>query len=109
MSPPHTGFALSVKLYGFISNWGLVEKVFGVALDNALANGVSINMLRSQLKMKGFFIGDGDLFHMRCCAHILNLVVQDGLKHIDDSVCKIRDSVKYVSKDKVMLVSAIHY
>ena len=46
---------------------------------------------------------------MRCCAHILNLVVQDGLKHIDDSVCKIRDSVKYVSKDKVMLVSAIHY
>ncbi|XP_025670511.2 zinc finger BED domain-containing protein RICESLEEPER 2-like [Arachis hypogaea] len=33
---------------------------------------------------------------MRCCAHILNLIVKDGLKEIDDSVAKIRDAVKYV-------------
>ena len=101
MPPPHTGFALSEKLYGFINDWGLVEKIFGVTLDNASANGVSIDMLRSQLKMKGFLVGDGNLFHMRCCAHILNLVVQDGLKHIDDSVCKIRDSVKYVKGSQI--------
>ena len=30
---------------------------------------------------------------MRCCAHILNLVVQDGLKVIADGIKKIRDSV----------------
>ncbi|XP_060969020.1 zinc finger BED domain-containing protein RICESLEEPER 2-like [Cannabis sativa] len=39
---------------------------------------------------------NGDFFHLRCCAHILNLVVQDGLKDIDVSIEKIRDSVKYV-------------
>ena len=45
--------------------------------------------------MKGFLVSDGDLFHMRCCAHILNLIVHDGLKQIDSSIGKIRDSVKY--------------
>ncbi|GJS31270.1 zinc finger BED domain-containing protein RICESLEEPER 2-like protein [Tanacetum coccineum] len=39
---------------------------------------------------------DGILFHLRCCAHILNLIVQDGLKKIDDAVEKIRVSVKYI-------------
>ena len=33
---------------------------------------------------------------MRCCAHILNLVVQDGLKEIDVAIQKVRESIKYV-------------
>ena len=37
----------------------------------------------------------GKFFHMRCCAHILNLIVKDGLEIIDGSIEKIRDSVAY--------------
>jgi hypothetical protein len=37
-----------------------------------------------------------NFFHICCCAHILNLIVQDGLKEIDSDIQKIRDSVKYV-------------
>ncbi|WVY90741.1 hypothetical protein V8G54_036257 [Vigna mungo] len=33
---------------------------------------------------------------MRCCAHILSLIVKDGLKEIKDSISKIRSAVKYV-------------
>jgi len=33
---------------------------------------------------------------MRCCAHILSLIVKDGLKEIKDSILKIRSVVKYV-------------
>ena len=58
-------------------------------------------MLREQLKLKEILVCDGALFHMRCCTHILNMIVQDGLKQIDDSICKIRYSVKYVKGSQV--------
>ena len=32
---------------------------------------------------------------MRCCAHILNLIVKDGLGVVNDGVEKIWDSVAY--------------
>ena len=38
----------------------------------------------------------GEHFHIRCCAHVLNLIVQDGLKEIDEAVNKVRESIKYV-------------
>ncbi|KAK2659986.1 hypothetical protein Ddye_006519 [Dipteronia dyeriana] len=38
---------------------------------------------------------DGEFLHIRCCAHIINLIVQDGLKEIDGVVHKVRESVKY--------------
>ena len=34
--------------------------------------------------------------HMRCCAHILNLIMGEGLKEIDASVAKVREAVRYV-------------
>ncbi|GJV54590.1 zinc finger BED domain-containing protein RICESLEEPER 2-like protein [Tanacetum coccineum] len=37
----------------------------------------------------------GGLFHMRCVAHILNLIVQDGLAVIGDGIDRIRDSVAF--------------
>ncbi|VVA32694.1 PREDICTED: zinc finger [Prunus dulcis] len=49
-----------------------------------------------QLNLKNALLMNGKFFHVRCCAHILNLIVQDGLKHIDDFVRKIRESIKYV-------------
>jgi hypothetical protein len=39
----------------------------------------------------------GEFFHIRCCAHVLNIIVQDRIKELGDSVTKIRESVKCVS------------
>ena len=46
MPPPHSGVALPEKLYAFLSEWGIENKVFSVTLDNASVNGVSVDMLR---------------------------------------------------------------
>jgi hypothetical protein len=34
--------------------------------------------------------------HVRCCAHILNLIVTDGLKEVDESIMRVKSAVKYV-------------
>ncbi|KAL0002097.1 hypothetical protein SO802_015878 [Lithocarpus litseifolius] len=96
MPPPHNGVSLFEKVYKLLSMWGIENKIFCVTLDNASSNDVSIDMLRTQLINKKALVCNGEFFHLRCCAHILNLVVQDGLKEIDIVVQKIRESIKYV-------------
>ena len=33
---------------------------------------------------------------MRCCAHILNLIVSDGLKDLESCIANVRHAVRYV-------------
>nr|XP_009764968.1 PREDICTED: zinc finger BED domain-containing protein RICESLEEPER 2-like [Nicotiana sylvestris] len=37
----------------------------------------------------------GRMLHVRCAAHILNLIVQEGLKVIEDGISNVRNSVLY--------------
>ena len=96
MPPPHSGVALNAKVFSILEEWGIENKVFCITLDNASSNDRFVELLREQLDTKSPLVSKGSFFHMRCCAHILNLIVQEGLKEIDQAVCKVRESVKYV-------------
>jgi hypothetical protein len=78
-------------LCSLLEEWGIDKNVFSITLCNVSANDLCVVNLKPKLNMKKALPCDGDLFHMRCCAHILNLIVQNGSKEIQ----KIRDSVKY--------------
>jgi len=66
-----------------------------MTLDNASANDVLQNTLKCQLLLQNSLICGGEFFHVRCCAHILNLIVQ-GLKVLIDALYYIRNNIKYV-------------
>jgi len=94
--PPHTGFELSKKINGFLRDWGIEKMIFSLTFDNAYTNDVLIKTLKSELLLQNDLVCDGDFLHVRCCAHIVNLIVQEGLKALDDSLDDIRESKKYV-------------
>ncbi|KAK2436004.1 zinc finger BED domain-containing protein RICESLEEPER [Trifolium repens] len=92
----HTGVELSGKLFGALKDWGIDRKIFSLTLDNASSNDNMIKKLKQRLNLQDALLCKGKYFHVRCCAHILNLIVQDGLKAAGDALHKIRESVKYV-------------
>ena len=73
-----------------------IDHIFTITVDNASSNDVAIDYLRRKTKdMVGSLLGC-EFLYMRCCTHILNLIVQDGLKDLNESIVKVRNVVRYV-------------
>jgi hypothetical protein len=79
MPPPHSGSELSKKIFEFISDWGIEKKIFSLTLDNASANDVMQAHLKRQLVLQNSLLCHGEYFHVRCSAHVLNLIA---LQHL---------------------------
>ncbi|GLT51503.1 hypothetical protein SLA2020_249090 [Shorea laevis] len=78
-----------------VRDWG-IDKVYCVTLDNASVNDVLVRHVKGCLqKWRTSTLGGKDL-HMRCVAHIINLVVNDGFKEMQPSVTAVRGAVQYV-------------
>lgn len=45
----------------------------------------------------------GTWLHMRCSAHILNLVIQDRIKNLDKSIKNIRCEIKWIKNSNSRL------
>ncbi|KAG8389293.1 hypothetical protein BUALT_Bualt02G0213800 [Buddleja alternifolia] len=84
-----------VRIY---ENWGIEGKIHTVSVDNASANDSAIENLKVFIRSKKKLFCDGSVFHVRCCAHILNLVAQDGLSKIKNVIECVRDSVDYIRR-----------
>ncbi|KAL5180319.1 putative AC transposase [Glycine soja] len=91
---PHTSERLCNALVECLLDWNIDTKLSTITLDNCSTNDCMIEKIKNKLQL-GTLIKEGAFFHMRCCAHILNLIVKDGLGVVKDGVEKIRDSVAY--------------
>nr|KAJ0185571.1 hypothetical protein LSAT_V11C900485360 [Lactuca sativa] len=80
-----------------------IDKVFMVTVDNASSNDLCIRYLKRRLNAWKHSVLDSQHLHMRCCAHILSLVVKEGLKDVNTSISRIRSAVKYVRSSPATL------
>ncbi|KAL2941002.1 putative AC transposase [Bienertia sinuspersici] len=102
--PPHRGVDIYLFVVGLIKEWNLEGKTFSMTCDNAGSMDVMVARLKSDLQTFGTLPLGGRFFHVRCCAHILNLIVQSGMKVIDASVLKVRETVNYIAGSDNRLV-----
>ncbi|XP_019165738.1 PREDICTED: zinc finger BED domain-containing protein RICESLEEPER 2-like [Ipomoea nil] len=87
-------------IFRCMKDWGIEKKVFTITVDNATSNDSAIRYMKDTLQRSRSLVCGGRLFHVRCCAHILNLCVQDGLDEIRHVIRDVRDSVEYVNRSE---------
>ena len=75
---------------------GGINGIFTLTVDNASSNGVTIKFLENVTKDWEGTVLEHEFLHIRCCAHILNLIVGDGMREIGASIAKVREAVRYV-------------
>nr|KAJ0198872.1 hypothetical protein LSAT_V11C600301960 [Lactuca sativa] len=79
----HRGVDIGKMVEKCLTEWE-IENVFTISVDNASAKDFS------KLQKCGKWM------HIRCIAHNLNLVVQDGIKKVDKAVEIVRWAVKWI-------------
>ncbi|GJU64350.1 zinc finger BED domain-containing protein RICESLEEPER 2-like protein [Tanacetum coccineum] len=104
LPPPHRGTDIADNLYKCFKDWNIENKVFTISVDNASNNDKAIKNLRETFSRFKKLPCEGKLFHVRCCAHILNLMVQDGLLQIENIIENVHDSVKFINHNEARLM-----
>jgi hypothetical protein len=97
------GDDIGKHLQKVLLDWGL-DKLMTVTVDNASANDSGVSYLRRQMNNLKTSIAGGKYLHMRCAAHIVNLIVQDGLKEVDTSIKRVRAAVRFIKNSPSRLV-----
>ncbi|KAF7148618.1 hypothetical protein RHSIM_Rhsim03G0138800 [Rhododendron simsii] len=90
---PHDSEQIFESIMGVFRDFEVVDKVYSITFDNHSANSATLPLFIRNLTTPYF----GELLHLRCVCHVINLVVQDGLKHIAPQIKKIRDAVLFIA------------
>ncbi|XP_031248675.1 zinc finger BED domain-containing protein RICESLEEPER 2-like [Pistacia vera] len=103
LKPPRGGVQIADSVFNCLREWGIENKVFTISVDNASSNDLAIKVLKENFSITKKLLCGGKLFHVRCCAHILNIMVQDGLSQIRHIIKDVRDSVYYINQSESRL------
>ena len=60
--PPHSGVVIADALRETFNDLGIMRKVFSITVDNAAANGATIEILRDSFRLKGIILPVGGFF-----------------------------------------------
>ena len=88
----HKAEDMAQELLICINEWGM-KNVMTMTVDNAKTNDAAINIIVKELP--GIY-ENGKHFHIRCMAHIINIIVKMGLEYEVYHVKSMQQAVKYI-------------
>ncbi|KAK9073285.1 hypothetical protein SSX86_007609 [Deinandra increscens subsp. villosa] len=88
----HKGDAIGRSLQKCLEEWD-INNVLTITTDNASSNDTAMTYLRGNLDN---LILEGRYLHVRCMAHIVNLIVKDGLSSREGAIERIRNAIRYI-------------
>ena len=91
---PHIGEIISDVLYEVLQDWQIEKKVSTMTLHNCTTNDNLMCCMQDKLPLSSLMLDD-KLLQMRCAAHIINLIVKDGMSVMDEGIERVRDSVGF--------------
>ncbi|KAL4282961.1 hypothetical protein GQ457_16G008350 [Hibiscus cannabinus] len=91
---PHAAELICDVLSESLMDWNIDNNIFALALDNCSTNDKMMKLICGKLTLNSLWL-DGNLLHVRCSAHILNLIVKDDLEIIKSFIDNVRDSVTF--------------
>ncbi|XP_055960138.1 zinc finger BED domain-containing protein RICESLEEPER 2-like [Mercurialis annua] len=98
----HKDEYLSKAMEACLQEWG-VKNIFSVTLDNAENNTAAMTFFMKKMLSWGTTPERCKYAHMRCIAHIVNLVVSDGMKESSSLFEKVRMAVRYIKNSPLRL------
>jgi hypothetical protein len=103
----HSGKNIAERIASVVEEFGLIDKVFAVTLDNASSNSKAMETLPP---MFFGYLGSYPaatpsdpnkvkylLVHQRCACHIINLIVKSGLKRLKPYTKDLRTAINFLN------------
>ncbi|KAM0835171.1 hypothetical protein ACQ4PT_063120 [Festuca glaucescens] len=103
LDPPHSGIIIAQAVFECCQEWKIEDKIMTMTMDNASSNDVAATNLMGKFKARKSTKFIPKYFHVRCCAHIINLIVNDGIAPLETLIGKLTETVKYLKKSPLRM------
>jgi hypothetical protein len=103
----HSGENIAERIAGVVEEFGVVDKIFAVTLDNASSN---VKAMETLAPVFSGYLGSYPaptpsdpnrvkylLVHQRCACHIINLIVKSGLKRLKPFIEDLRTAISFLN------------
>lgn len=93
----HKGDLIGKEIENVFNYWS-INRVITITKDNYAANDLVVKYVKIKLKswqVDGTLLG-AKFLYLRCCAHIINLTVSEGLIELKGSIASICNVMRYI-------------
>ena len=102
----HNADNIAERIKAVLTEYGILNKVFSVTLDNASANKNAMDKLKPILKE---YLGADLFLHQRCACHIINLIVKEALTAVTPLIDCFRTAISFLNSSNQRIAAYKSY